>query len=196
MSCHCNEPSVITSWIDWQNQIPRNPQDFIARAKIGGAIGAYVNSTSFHTYSGTIIASPFAYNGDPTCAALGTDSLQNVADAAQWNFGHITRNSGATLAPPLAKVIFLRAGTDWEMSIPLNLGGATYNELELRYRDNAGTRGDYAGTVPVIAFQGIFTGSQTLAVTLKNTGRVSMGLRGIDQSGNWSMFEMEWIVVL
>ncbi len=100
-----------------------------------------------------------------------------------------------TLAPPPAKVIFLRGGPAWEMSIPINFGGATYNDLQLSFRDNAGTRGDYAGTVPVIAFQGLFTGAQTLSVTLKSPGRISMGLRSIDLSGNWSMFEMEWIIV-
>lgn len=88
MSCSCNESSVVTSWIDWQNQSPWNPRDIITRAKIGGAVGTYVNSTSFHTYSGTIIASPFAYNGDPVCAALGSDSRQYVAVAILLDSGH------------------------------------------------------------------------------------------------------------
>lgn len=167
----------------------------IARAEFGGSVGAYADSATFHTYSGTIVASPFVYTGTPTCSALGTDSLQRVTDADQWNFSHMTRNSSAMLAPPLAKVIFLRGGVAWEMSIPINFGGATYNDLQLSFRDNAGTRGDYAGTVPVIAFQGLFTGAQTLALTLKRPGRISMGLRAIDLSGNWSMFEMEWIIV-
>lgn len=195
MNCSCNPTSAITSWIDWQSQSPQSPLDLIARAKFGGSVGAYANSTTFSTSTGTIITSPFVYNGTPVCSALGTDNLQRVADADQWNFSHLTRNSSATLAPPLAKVIFLRGGADWEMSIPINFGGATYNDLQLSFRDNAGTRGDFAGTVPVIAFSGIYTGAQTLTVTLKSFGRMSMGLRTIDQSANWSMFEMEWIVV-
>lgn len=195
MGCNCNGSENITSWIDWQNQQPQNPLDLIARVKIGGTVGSYVNSTTFSTSTGTIITSPFTYNGTPTCSALGTDSLQRVADADQWNFSHLTRNSSATLAPPLTKVIFLRGGTDWEMSIPINFGGATYNDLQLSFRDNAGTRGDFAGTVPAIMFQGLFTGSQTLVVTLKSFGHVSIGLRAIDGSANWNMFEMEWIIV-
>ncbi len=195
MGCNCSGSENITNWIDWQNQQPQNPLDLIARVKIGGAVGSYINSTTFSTSTGTIITNPFVYNGTPTCSALGTDNLQRVADADQWNFSHLTRNSSATLAPPLTKVIFLRGGTNWEMSIPINFGGATYNDLQLSFRDNAGTRGDFAGTVPAITFQGLFTGSQTLAVTLKSFGRVSMGLRAIDLSANWSMFEMEWIIV-
>ena len=195
MSCTCNAPSIVNSWINWLDQPPQNPLDLVANAKFGGAIGAYANSATYINPPGSQVASPFAYNGTPTCAALGADNQQNVADANQWNFSHQTRNASATLALPLQRVIFLRGGTQWEMSIPINFGGATYSDLQLSFRDNAGTRGDMSGTVPVIAFSGLFTGSQTLTVTLKQLGRVNMGLRVIDGSAQWSMFEMEWIIV-
>ncbi|MBS1914127.1 MAG: hypothetical protein JST22_19220 [Bacteroidetes bacterium] len=195
MSCNCNSTGPITSWIDWQNQAPQDPLDLIARAKLGGTVGIYVNSTTFSSPSGSSYPTAFALNGDPTCSALGSDNLQNVANANQWNFQHITRNSSATLAPPLSKVIFLRGGTDWEMAIPLDLGAGTYLNIQLSFRDNAGTRGDFAGTVPVIEFAGTFTGSQTLSITLKRFGHVWMGLRGLDNTSKWSMYESEWIIV-
>ena len=71
-----------------------------------------------------------------------------------------------------------------------------YVNFELSYRDNAGTRGDAQGTVPVISFSGTsFTDPLVLYVTLKQVGHVSMGLRAIDNAGNWSMYESEWIIV-
>lgn len=63
MSCSCNNPDVINSWIDWRNQAPRDPLELIARAKFGGSVGAYADSPTFHTYSGAIVASPFVYTG-------------------------------------------------------------------------------------------------------------------------------------
>ena len=198
MSCNCNSSEIITSWIDWADTMPKSPLDLIANARLGSAQGVFAYSTTFSSPSGSTLpsASPIALSSDPICFALGTDNLQNVADAAQWNFAHQTRNSSTKLAPPLSKVIFLRAGTQWEMKIPLSLGPGTYVNFELSYRDNAGTRGDAQGTVPVISFSGTsFTDPLVLYVTLKQVGHVSMGLRAIDNAGNWSMYESEWIIV-
>jgi len=81
------------------------------------------------------------------------------------------------------------------MSIPLDFGG-TYDNVQLSFKDNAGTLGYFTGTVPVIDFSGAaFTGQQTLYVTLHQVGRVVMGLRVMDSSGNWNMYESEWIIV-
>jgi hypothetical protein len=66
----------------------------------------------------------------------------------------------------------------------------------LSFRDNAATRGDFAGTIPVISFTGMnYTGNTSLEVTLKQLGTVIMGLRAINAAGDYSMFEMEWHIV-
>jgi hypothetical protein len=129
---------------------------------------------------------------------LGTDNLQTVADADQWNFQHLTAKIGdGTIAPPLLKVIFLRTGTQWKNTIQLSLGGVTYNDLQLSFRDNAATRGDCRSTIPVISFTGgALTGTINLDVVLKTTGHFMIGLRAIDGSANKSMFEMEWKIVV
>ncbi|MCZ2102408.1 MAG: hypothetical protein LC107_12835 [Chitinophagales bacterium] len=199
---------------------PHNPLDLIEYADINGSIvGTFINSSSFllpdtatqnpvnPTAGPTppVIASFWSANSfnipsAPICYANGYDNIQKVSDAKQWNFTHITSNPNPVLAMPMRNVIFLRGGTDWRMEIPLALGGGQYPNLQLSFRDNAGTRGDYAGTIPVIDFSNAvapFSGNVTLNVVLRTTGHVFMALRAIDNSITpvWSMFAMEWIIV-
>jgi hypothetical protein len=122
-SCPClqNQPpqfsSGVQSWNDLSVLQPKDPTDLIAWANITGATTAFALSSTF--LESSWVASPFSIGASlPKCAALGTDSLQNVADADQWNFQHLTAKIGdGTIAPPLLKVIFLRAGTQWKNTI-------------------------------------------------------------------------------
>jgi hypothetical protein len=133
-------------------------------------------------------------SSDPVCNALETDNQQMVAEAAQWNFQHQTRNTLSTLAPPLNKVIFLRGGNQWSNNIQIDFGGPAATGVMLTFRDNYGTRGDAQGTIPVILFAGSYTGVKSFTVTLKTFGRVSMGIIATI-GGQTSMYESEWIVV-
>jgi len=138
----------------------------------------------------------FALNGLPVCNALGTDELQNVADANQWTFLHSTANP--TVAPVLANTIFLRCGRQWQMSIPLTLGSLNYPSLQLSFRFNAGTSGgQYTnGKIPVISFAARnYTGSVNLVLTLIRLGEFIMGFRAIDSRGNYFMYETNTIIV-
>ncbi len=217
MSCGCKSSNSIVSWIDFDRMTPQNPLDLIEYAEIRTVPGIYLNSNNLLIPGGSTappvspplgpppappltpwIASPFLYNGTPICQANESDNYQMVSDAKQWNFLHQTANTSAYLAIPMRKVIFLRGGTQWTNVISLNLGAQSYPNLQLTFRDNAATRGDYAGSYPVIDFSNSgtpFTGNVDLSLILKSMGHVSMVLRGIDVAGpNWSMFEMEWII--
>lgn len=218
MSCNCQSTSRIESWIDLDSRAPQSPLELIEYAEIRTVPGIYLNSQNF-LIPGAVtappvspplgppppappipwIASPFSYNGLPLCVANESDNQQMVSDAKQWNFQHQTANSSSYMAIPMRKVIFLRAGTQWTNVVSLSLGPQSYANLQLTFRDNAGTRGDYAGAYPVIDFSNVgtpFTGNVDLSVILKSIGKVSMVLRGIDIAGpNWSMFEMEWVIV-
>ncbi|MEO5929807.1 MAG: hypothetical protein ABIR47_07735 [Candidatus Kapaibacterium sp.] len=195
MSCNCNSSDSVLSWIDWSNVEPQNPLDLIANATLNGVQGTFARSSNYWNPSSWYSpGNPFTLANSPFCVALGTDSQQNIVDAAQWNMQHI--NANTTGAPPLRKVIFLRGGLNWEMHIPLAFGASTYIVTELSFRDNAGTRGDNQGTVPVISFSSAsYTGNNTLNVTLKDFGRTVMGLLVKDNAGNFSMYESEWIIV-
>jgi hypothetical protein len=189
----CLPPQNSQSWIDLQHAKPVDILNLVADAYIGSTAGAFANSSNYGT-PGSWATNSFTITSAPTCAALGTDDLAIVANAAQWNFSHSTANVASTNAIPLRKVIFLRAGRQWQMTIPVSLGGSTYTDIQLSFLDNAATRGDAQGTVPVIQWTGSFTGDVSLKVTLKEPGKYTMGLRAVT-GGNTSMFEMEWIVV-
>jgi hypothetical protein len=175
--------------------MPLNPIDVIANAALGPTPGVFLNSSTFVT-SGSWTASTLAVASTPNCSALGLDNLQMVADANQWNMQHLTYNGASTVALPLRKLLFLRGGTEWQMNIPLNFGAGSYPDIQISFRDNAATRGDYRGQIPVISFTGPgFSGNVSLQLTLKQYGHMIMGIRTIDSGGNYAMYESEWIIV-
>lgn len=199
MGCNCNQNGngncQINSWIDLSVCPPKNPLDLIANTYIDATQGVYLNSSTFLTPPGSWVASGLSVSAAPFCKALETDNFQMAAEADMWTFQRQTRFSSASTAPPVQKMIFLRGGRRWAMHIPISMGGGTYTDLQLTYRDNAATRGDFAGTVPVISFTGSFSGTPKLIVTLNTLGTVSMGLRAIVGGTDYSMLEMEWVIV-
>lgn len=195
MSCECGT-TVINNWYDLQNTMPRNVFDLIAEARLNGAPGVFTYSDTYRNPGGTWVATPVTLASAPVCSALGSDNQQKVADAAQWDVQHLTANLNTDLAPPLRKMLYLRGGTQWRMTFQLNFP-VQMDDVQLSFRDNAGTRGDYAGAVPVIDFSaaGPFSGTVALDVVLKQFGHACMGLRTISNAGDYSMYESEWIIV-
>jgi hypothetical protein len=194
MSCNCNN-GPINSWIDWRNAMPQDPLDLIAYATLNGAPGVYTLSTSYAPTGSAWQPNTWGINGSILCKALGTDNVQKQADADQWNFQHQTQVPFSNAAPPLKNVIFLRGGTEWKMQIPLDV--VLCSDIQLSFRDNAGTRGDAQEAIPVILWSGAFpTGLVTLEITLKTTAQAVMGFKAIDTgSGQPTMYESEWIIV-
>jgi hypothetical protein len=197
MGCGCSNPNLIASWEDIQRLAPMNPMDLIANAQFGATQGAFLFSATYITPGGAWGTPTMAISAEATVATLASDSLVTAADAAQWNFSHQTVNVGAVVPPPLRRRVFLRAGTKWQNTIPLSIGPDIHNDFQLSFLDNAGTRGDYAGTVPVIWFNTSLSGSaNSLVLTLRITGRVSVGLRSLNtNTGFYEMFEMDWFIV-
>jgi hypothetical protein len=141
--------------------------------------------------------SPLVYSGSVVCTTLHTDDALAVAEAAQWTFAHQGLNLTAPIPPCLQKVAFLRGGSSYEMTFSIDFGVGNHSGVQLSFRDNAATPGDFAGafgSIPVISYSGVFTGVQTFKVTLKLLGTFIMGLRTTSGGVNY-MFEMEWNVV-
>ena len=137
--------------------------------------------------------SQIAITAPPVCVALETTNDQMVADAMQWNFSHLTAYLGATVPVPINRSLYLRAGTQWRMDIPLSLGYLSYSELLISILNNVGTRGDCQGTIPAVLFNSrIYSGSVTLRVTLREFGTFGIGIRAIDTNGYYSMFSSTW----
>ena len=96
----------------------------------------------------------------------------------------------------MQRLVFLRGGDAWQLNIPMNLGGGSYPQLELSFLDNNATRGDFRGTYPVIQFAARnYTGAISLQLTLKQLGRVRLGISAQDLIGTFSMFDFEANIV-
>jgi hypothetical protein len=189
----CAATSSAQSWIDWIHASPATPLSLIVNAQLGATVGAFVNSTNYNTGTLATNAVVIQSGQTPQVTALQSDNLGMVADAAQWNFQHLTANTAATLPAPLLKVLFMRAGSQWANTIPFNLGGSTFTNVQLGFRDNAATRGDAQATYPVIQWTGSFTGNTPMLITFTTGGRYSLMLRC--DTGSAVQYS-EWEVVL
>lgn len=184
----------VQSWYDIPLQQPHDPRILIANTYLDSTIGTFARSSSF--LASTWGASPLALSGTVVCTSLHTDNLLSVAEAAQWTFAHQGLNTSASNPPALQKVVFLRGGSSYEMSFSIDFGASNHNGVQLSFRDNAATPGDFTGTgtIPVITFPAVYTGVKTFKVTLKMLGTFVMALRTTSGGTNY-LFEMEWNVV-
>jgi len=190
----------VSSWYSWAHIPPVDPTSIITNAYInkGGVIaGKYENSADFLS-SVWASSSPLSITAIPTCVALGTDAVQNIADATQWIFDHLTGNLASSNAIPLRKVFFVRGGTKWENDFALTSGGTTIVDMLLTFRNNAGTRGDDQATVPCIGWRGYNnSGTFTLGLTFNDGvfGTFMFVLWAKDNGGNISTLEIELNVI-
>ena len=188
--------SPVQSWYDVALQQPVDPRILIANCYLDGNQGSFARNNAFAAAGWA--ASSLTAVAPVVCTSLHTDDALAVAEAAQWTFTHQGINNSATNPPCLQKVVFLRGGTNFEMTFSINFGLATHSAVLLSFRDNAATPGDFAGsgagTIPVIAFPNTYTGIKTFKVTLKMLGSFVMGLRST-AGGAAELFEMEWNVV-
>ena len=130
----------------------------------------------------------------PVVTALGTDDKAKVEEASQWNFNHLTWDDSSAVPIPLRRTMFLRAGTEWKNTLYLTLP-ATITEAQLGFLNNAATRGDNQGSIPVIRISGNWVGSGiALDVVLRQTGSVRMGL-WLENGSTYYMFDMKWRIV-
>lgn len=190
MGCGCH--NQITSWYDLQNAEPKNPFDFLALAMMSGQLGTLTYSTAYINDGGTWAASPITPATNSSIVAWNT--VQDSGSAAQWGFQHLMTNADSDLATPLKGLVFIRGGVRWRNAIRLTFASPC-NYLEVSFLDNAGTKGDDEGAVPVIRFGSpLAATTHTLFLTTKMTGDVMLGLRTeVTATGDDSMFEMRCI---
>lgn len=195
MGCGCNSP--IMSWFDLENHHPKNPFDTIAYASLNGIVGEFDRTSDFLTGGTAFVTTPLTLGTGGNIDAWESDNQQKVGDADMWTQQHQMINVSNDVPPPLQKMAFLRSGPSWINNLPLNIG-VDVDFVLLSFLENAGTRGDAQGTVPVIRFDnggsGFTSGLYSLAITLKHGGEMSMGLKTTATgSGDEAMMEMDWI---
>lgn len=126
-----------------------------------------------------------------------------VVAATTWNSTHaMTAPTSNQLPFSVQNIFFLKGDPRFINNLYLDhTGGATSTDIQLSMRDNSTTSGEFQnaalGTVPVFAFPNTTYGGtgRNLQVSLLRTGRFHVAMRIVDNGGNWSMFEMEWIVL-
>ena len=186
------------SWYDLAVRLPGEIRDFIADAYLNLTQATFSRST---TYLQTAwFTNTISLGATASCSTLRTDQGGMAADAAQWNLSHQIVNTSATLQPPLKRIVFLRGGSDWQMKLQLVFGGTTYTDIQLSFRDNGTSSGDFiggsSGSIPVVKFAGNFTGNVDLLLTLKQFGTFPMMLVVKNNAtAEYSVFELEFVVV-
>ena len=192
MGCGCNDRMM--NWYDLENHVPKNPFDVIAFASLVGITGTFEYSSNFLGTNGT--TSPLSLLDGGDVQAWESDNLQMVGDAQMWTMQNKMVNVSTDVPPPLHRLAFVRGGTQWKNTLLLDVAtGLDY--IELSYLQNAGTRGDAQGTVPVIRFEGpIGAAASPLEITFKRKGLVSLGLKTVvTSSGDEAMFELDLQIV-
>lgn len=193
MGCGCNQR--ITSWYDLQNTEPKNPFEIISYALFDATVGTLLYSTAFIHDGGTWSTSPITVGAASSSSVSAWNTTDDSGSAAQWSAQNQMTNNASDLATPLKSLVFLKAGNQWKNTIPLTFGSAcTY--LEVSFLDNAGTKGDDEGAVPVIRFEGPITAAaHILVLTTKMPGEILLGLRTeVTSSGDDSMLQLRCIM--
>ena len=143
----------------------------------------------------------------------GTGTTSNVAAANPYDFNAVVEANNwntinamtlPTTGMPFSvqNIMFLKSGVQFINNVYLDFtGAATSTDILFSMRDNSATSGNFenaaTGTVPVLALPSSTYGGtgRNLAVSLAMTGRFQVALRIVDNSGNWSMYAMDWIIL-
>lgn len=187
----------VQGWQNLQVATPIDPKSVILNAAMNFTQGIFTRSINFLEAAWS--ASPLAFTGNNNKlnSLNGTDA-STVAEAIQWTFDHQMVNVAANIPTAMNKLIFARAGKYWDNQFEINFGASTYNNVQLSFRDNLGTSGQFlnsaSGAVPVISFGNSITGVQLLHFTFSQPGVYSLVL--VMQTGaNWSAFEIECVAL-
>lgn len=189
-NCGCNGP--ITDWYALENSVPKNPFDAIAFASFAGVDGVFEYSSDF---IGTNAATtPLSLAAGGIVETWATDSGQMVGDAQMYTMQHKMVNVSSSVPPPLHKLAFVRSGIQWKNTLLIDVG-VDLDYMQLSFLENAGTRGDAQGQVPVIKFDGpIVNGQHILVLTLEYPMAISLGLMTLAAvSGDKAMMELDLV---
>jgi hypothetical protein len=198
------------SWYDMPFLAPMDPRAIISQISFtdnggGSRAGQFLNSATFlnnTTWQPSPLSITPLATATPFCLALTPQDFVAVQTAAQWTNSHGIVRSNTQLPPTVQKILFLKAGIGYITTFFLDwVGGVTSTDIQISPRDNSATAGNFldaaAGNVPVFSWTGnTFGGTgKQLSVVTTGPGRVNMAMRVIDNSANWSMFEMDWNIV-
>ncbi len=193
------------SWNDLLLQSTMDPRGLISNAGFVSTGGLFLRSTTW-LQAVTWVAPPMKVSAPgvgttSNIMAVNPQDFPSIEAAATWNATHAMTTINPQIPLVNEGLMYLHAGSNFYNNIYLDItGGTTLVSVQLSFRDNSYTAGDFTagatGTIPVFDFgTGPFMGlGKLFQVTLLQTGRFQMGLRLVDNAGNYSMFPMDWLV--
>jgi len=201
------------SWFDLVVSPTMDPRSIIQTASLQDN-GGTLRAATFARSSSWLVGGPWVPSILVPTAAAGAlfpnvtvpnaYDYASIEEANAWNTLHLmTPANPASLAPPVTKITYLKAGTAFVNNLYLDFAvGKSSQNILLSFRDNSVTSGDFqnagTGTVPVFAFPTTATYSglgKNFQITLLAAGRYTVALLVLDNAGNYSMYEMDWIAV-
>jgi hypothetical protein len=200
------QASMPQSWFDLVVMPPMDPRSIISAVSFESNASSQIVATfarsSTWLESATWINPPLISSQTQSYVMCpNVQDFASVEEANVWNGLHQMTALNNQLPIAVQKIMFLKAGTAFINNIFLDwTAGVTSTNVQLSFRDNSTTSGVFqnsaTATVPVFSFTGATFGltARNLQVTLLRTGRFSMALRILDNSGNYSLYEMDWIV--
>jgi hypothetical protein len=206
-----NNVNSIQLWFDLVVMPPMDPRGLISTAALEDS-GGTMRSATFARAQGWLLPGPWIQTplnvSTPTGSLIPNVTVPNsydyasIEDANTWNTLHqMVAINPSNLPFPVQNTMFLKAGSAFVNNLFIDFKAAvTSVQVMLTFRDNAVTSGTFqnsgTATLPVFAFPSATYGStgRNLQVTALRPGRFQMGLTMIDNSGNVSMFPMDWIV--
>ena len=183
----------IISFLSFENQAGANQVATFQRSSTWLKTIAWINPPMIVTLPGT--------GTTGTIVAANIYDYDSVVAANAWNSTHAMTAPNSNMLPfSVQNKMFLKADPRFINNLYLDFtGGATSTDIQFSMRDNSTISGMFEdaalGTVPVFTLPSSTYGGtgRNLQVSLLRTGRLSVAFRIIDNGGNYSMFEMDWI---
>lgn len=154
--------------------------------------GTFMKSSVFNSPSlGTWNSSPISITSSPTINSIGT--LQSNVDV-QNLIASQTAFMGTNVPPPLQNFLFLQTNKGCEqkfsMTIPIDLGGGSFDVFQISALENSVNQGDKNGQIQVIDFgSGPFSGTFDLHLCFNaGSGPFNIGIRLENNLNQSSMF--------
>lgn len=203
-----NSPAF--SWYDYATQSPRDPRTIVQSISFMDQTGAiqpatFLRSTTW-LEAATWVNPPMDVTPRttflPSVSPLFPMDFQASEIAAQFTAQRAMTVLNGQYPIAVQKEIVLKAGMQFANTFALDfIGTATSTDIQFSFLHNSLTSGDFtsgaSGTIPVFAFPSTTTYggiTKQMTVTLLRPGRFAVALRIKDNSGNYSLFEMDWLV--
>lgn len=202
------------SWNDLVVMPPMDPRAIIASLSFEDQtsaiqIASFARSATWLNPAKTWVNPPMITSLPSTPAttahivAANPYDFDAVVQSTNWNTVHAMTVPSAGLPIDVQKIMFLKADPRFVNNLYFDFtGGATSTDIQFSMRDNSATSGMFenaaAATIPVFTFPSTSTYGglgRNVQVSLSMPGRFHVAFRIVDNSGNWSMFEMEWVVL-